>query len=495
MALCLLGAPLAQTQFCSGVALSRVGRNSGVTGRFASLAWNSGSLCGVPRGVIFRERVGGAIKARDGVRLAGVRAGMLEEVANTKIPTSDGREILAFVAKPKVDGKLPVVILVHEFYGLTPEICGKADAIAREVGCIVIAPDTYRGESTKFIPKAIYLALETPQNRVDGDLDEVLAWASTLPDADISRVGLMGFCYGGGKALAYSTKYKIAKATIVVYGKPILDSDVLQNIQGPVLGIFGDKDSQFPEKMVRGFQEALDKAGVPNTISTYKNEGHAFWTNMDQIHLVDGPQRKAWIEVTSFLKDTLNVEDEHLEGATEEDAGVNLEKMSTAGRISNLNPGDGVVIVDHGSRRAQSNEMLHQFVDLYKQKTGHSIVEAAHMELAEPSISHAFDKCVEKGAKRVIICPYFFFPGRHWDRDIPALASKAAGKHAGIPYIVTAPIGLHELMVEVMTDRMEYCLSRVSGNVEECDMCKGTGRCQQLVAASSDQQVQVEANN
>lgn len=412
------------------------------------------------------------------MRQAVVRAGMLEDVANTKIPTTSGdREILAFVAKPsKVNGKLPVVILVHEFYGLTPEICGKADAIAKEVGCIVIAPDTYRGESTRFIPKAIYLALGTPQKRVDADIDEVLAWASTLSDADTSRVGLVGFCYGGGKALAYSTKYKEAKATVVIYGKPILDSDLLKNIYGCVLGIFGDQDSQFPASMVTSFREALDKAEVQNTISIYKDQGHAFWTNMDQV-LSDGPQRKAWIEVTSFLKDTLLVEDKHLNDSAKE-----AEETCTEGRISNLKPSDGVVIVDHGSRRAQSNEMLHLFVDLYKQKTGHPIVEAAHMELAEPSISHAFDRCVEQGAERVIICPYFFFPGRHWDRDIPALSAKAAEKHVDVPYVVTAPIGLHELMVQVLVDRMEYCLSRVAGNVEECDMCRGTGRCQQLAA-------------
>ena len=86
--------------------------------------------------------------------------------------------------------------------------------------------------------------------------------------------------------------------------------------------------------------------------------------------------------------------------------------------------------------------MMLQFVDLYEQKIGHPIVEAAHMELAEPSIAHAFDQCVGQGANRVIICPYFLFPGRHRDTDIPALASKAAEKHAGIPYIVTAPIGI-----------------------------------------------------
>ncbi|KAG6541972.1 hypothetical protein Mapa_016609 [Marchantia paleacea] len=146
---------------------------------------------------------------------------------------------------------------------------------------------------------------------------------------------------------------------------------------------------------------------------------------------------------------------------------------------SKLSDGDGIVIVDHGSRRAQSNAMLHEFVKMYKEKTGRLIVEAAHMELADPSISYAFDQCVEQGATRIIISPYFLFPGRHWDKDIPSIAAEAAKKHHNVPYLVTAPIGLHELMVTVINDRMEYCLSQVAGEVSECDMCDGSGRCKQ----------------
>ncbi|MCO5609093.1 hypothetical protein L7F22_063315 [Adiantum nelumboides] len=108
---------------------------------------------------------------------------------------------------------------------------------------------------------------------------------------------------------------------------------------------------------------------------------------------------------------------------------------------------DGIVIVDHGSRRAQSNAMIHSFVDLFKQKTGHFNVEPAHMELASPTIKEAFDKCIRQGASRVIVAPYFLSPGRHWDKDIPTLAAEATKEHQNISYIVTAPIGLHELMV------------------------------------------------
>ncbi|GLJ20766.1 hypothetical protein SUGI_0378410 [Cryptomeria japonica] len=108
---------------------------------------------------------------------------------------------------------------------------------------------------------------------------------------------------------------------------------------------------------------------------------------------------------------------------------------------------DAVIIVDHGSRRQESNSMLLAFVDMYKEKTVHPIVEPAHMEIAKPTIKEAFDSCVNQGAARVIVSPYFLSPGRHWKQDIPALAAEAAKEHPGIPYIVTAPLGLHELMV------------------------------------------------
>ncbi|XP_077253568.1 uncharacterized protein LOC143892674 isoform X2 [Tasmannia lanceolata] len=139
--------------------------------------------------------------------------------------------------------------------------------------------------------------------------------------------------------------------------------------------------------------------------------------------------------------------------------------------------GDGVVIVDHGSRRKESNLMLNEFVAMFREKTKYPIVEAAHMELAKPSIKDAFDSCVQQGADRVIISPFFLFPGRHWHQDIPSLVAEAAKDHPGVSYLVTAPLGLHDLMVDVMNDRIKYCLSHVAGDSEECTVCSGTGKC------------------
>ncbi|KAG6467204.1 hypothetical protein ZIOFF_074974 [Zingiber officinale] len=118
-----------------------------------------------------------------------------------------------------------------------------------------------------------------------------------------------------------------------------------------------------------------------------------------------------------------------------------------------------------------------EFVAMFKARTGYQIVEPAHMELAEPSISDAFKLCVQKGATRVIVSPFFLFPGRHWLQDIPALVTDASKYHSGISFVITAPLGLHELMVDVMNDRIKYCLSHVAGDADECSVCAGTGKC------------------
>eukprot|EP00268_Persea_americana_P039804 TRINITY_DN3945_c0_g1_i3.p1 TRINITY_DN3945_c0_g1~~TRINITY_DN3945_c0_g1_i3.p1 ORF type:complete len:186 (+),score=40.88 TRINITY_DN3945_c0_g1_i3:249-806(+) len=102
--------------------------------------------------------------------------------------------------------------------------------------------------------------------------------------------------------------------------------------------------------------------------------------------------------------------------------------------------GDGLIIVDHGSRRQESNLMLNEFVAMFRDRTGYPIVEPAHM-------------------------------------DIPSLAAEAAKDHPGVSYIVTAPLGLHELLVDVVNERLKYCLRHAVGDAEECMVCAGTGKC------------------
>jgi len=137
----------------------------------------------------------------------------------------------------------------------------------------------------------------------------------------------------------------------------------------------------------------------------------------------------------------------------------------------------GVIMVDHGSRREESNQLLLKVAAAYDASSTWEIVEPAHMELAEPSIAAAFARCVERGAKRVIVFPYFLSPGRHWHSDIPRLAAAAAANNEDIPFVVTAPLGLHPLMMDVISQRIEHCLQHVEGAADSCEMCADSTGC------------------
>jgi carboxymethylenebutenolidase len=221
-------------------------------------------------------------------------------LANTTFPNAGAVPVAAYVAEPPGVGPHPAVIMIHEFWGLQSSILGKADALARE-GYVVVAPDTYRGSVTSWLPRAIYLSLTTPTERVNVDLDAVFAWLAGRPDVDPNRIIVMGFCYGGGKALRYSLHNRNVAGTGIFYGSLITDPAVLQDLPGPVLGIFGSEDQNPSPDAVREFEIALNAASVPYEITIYEGEGHAFVKDVESIRQ-GGAQGAAWMQFLAFLE-------------------------------------------------------------------------------------------------------------------------------------------------------------------------------------------------
>lgn len=134
----------------------------------------------------------------------------------------------------------------------------------------------------------------------------------------------------------------------------------------------------------------------------------------------------------------------------------------------------GIIIVDHGSRLDESNRLLEQLAEMFarRYKDKYAIVEPAHMELAEPSIASAYERCANRGAKRIVVCPFFLGPGKHWTQDIPRLTAEAAANFPGTKYHVTPTLGLDDLILQLLD-------KRISGCVEQrflCDLCRGTLR-------------------
>jgi sirohydrochlorin ferrochelatase len=124
-----------------------------------------------------------------------------------------------------------------------------------------------------------------------------------------------------------------------------------------------------------------------------------------------------------------------------------------------------IIIVDHGSRSRESNRLLDEVAARFARRFGErfAIVEAAHMELAEPTIAQAYARAVAQGARRIVICPFFLGPGKHIREDIPRLAQEAARAFPDTEYLVAAPLGADDLILELLFKRLTQSLKKHEG--------------------------------
>lgn len=228
----------------------------------------------------------------------------INAVSNTTIPGQNGSpDVRAFVAYPEGEGPFPAVIMIHEFYGLNESIVGKAKGLA-EKGYVVIAPDTFRGSTTSWIPRAIYQVITNKPEQVNQDLDAVYGWINSQPKISADRVGILGFCYGGRTSLAYSLHNNRLATTVIFYGSPETNPETLKALPGPVLGIFGGADNSIPVESVNAFKAGLNQAGIPNEIAIYEGQPHAFVTDIESIRS-GGVQEQAWTQLLQFLEKNL----------------------------------------------------------------------------------------------------------------------------------------------------------------------------------------------
>ncbi len=116
--------------------------------------------------------------------------------------------------------------------------------------------------------------------------------------------------------------------------------------------------------------------------------------------------------------------------------------------------GPAVVLIDHGSREAAANAVVEELAAALRARLPGRAVEFAHLELAPPDLAEAVARCVEAGAREIVVQPFFLAPGRHSARDIPALAQAAAARHTDVSIRVAEPLGTHPALVDALLDRI-----------------------------------------
>lgn len=225
------------------------------------------------------------------------------KVAGEKVP------LRTYVVYPERKEKAPVVIVIHEIFGLTDWVRGVADQLAAE-GFIAVAPDLLSGkgpgggntDSVTSRDEAMKLVRGLGAEEVVTKLNAVREYGIKLPAAN-GKTASIGFCWGGMQSFAYAAAQPELDAAVVYYGTSPSDAAAFEKIEAPVLGLYGSDDARV-NATIDPAKEAMKEAGKTYQANIYEGAGHGFLRQQDG---KDGANMKAaqeaWPATVKFIKE------------------------------------------------------------------------------------------------------------------------------------------------------------------------------------------------
>jgi carboxymethylenebutenolidase len=187
---------------------------------------------------------------------------------------SGERTIKAFVVFPERKEKAPVVIVIHEIFGLTDWVRSVCDQLA-EAGVIAIAPDMLSGQTFPDVDGARKAIQALPKEQVKADLDATAEYALTKIPAANGTLTVSGFCWGGGWAFGYASANPKLKAAYSFYGPAVDNAEDAAKIACPVYGFYAENDARVNATIPKA-EELMKAASKKYEPVTYKGAGHGF---------------------------------------------------------------------------------------------------------------------------------------------------------------------------------------------------------------------------
>src|SRR5271169_6745345 len=191
----------------------------------------------------------------------------------------DGRSVDTFVVYPESKDKRPVVLVIHEIFGLSDWAQELADEVAA-AGYIAVAPDLLSGmgpgggRSSSFAEgKTMEAVSKLPPDQVTADLNAAADYALKIPAAN-GKLYVAGFCWGGGQSFRFATNRGDLSAAFVFYGQPPA-KDAMSRINAPVYGFYAGNDARIGATVPDAIS-AMKAAGKTYEPVTYDGAGHGF---------------------------------------------------------------------------------------------------------------------------------------------------------------------------------------------------------------------------
>ena len=207
-----------------------------------------------------------------------------------RIPTTDGA-IPAYRAMPSEGGPFAPVLVVQEIFGVHEHIKDVCRRFAK-FGYLAVAPELYarQGDVSTLseIDEIRKIVAKVPDAQVMEDLDAAAAWIRTSGKANIEKLGITGFCWGGRIVWLYAAHSTQVKAGVAWYGRltgkandlqPFHPLDIAAGVKAPVLGLYGGSDQGIPLESVEQMRKALQAAERPSVIIVYPDTPHAFFAD------------------------------------------------------------------------------------------------------------------------------------------------------------------------------------------------------------------------
>jgi len=216
-----------------------------------------------------------------------------------------GGEIPAYRAMPATGTGFPVVLVVQEIFGVHEHIQDVCRRFAK-LGYLAIAPELFarQGDVSQLesIDEIRQIVNRVPDEQVMADLDDTIAWAESTGKADIQRLGITGFCWGGRIVWLYAAHNPDLKAGVAWYGRLVGDKteltpqqpvDVAADLRAPVLGLYGGQDRNIPLETVEQMRAELAKGDSGSEIVVYPDAPHGFHADYRDSYRPDAAQ-DAW---------------------------------------------------------------------------------------------------------------------------------------------------------------------------------------------------------
>jgi carboxymethylenebutenolidase len=262
----------------------------------------SGDRVGDKRGITDRmagEHQGDTPEASEAAKTAPSQTVVAKDVAYFK---RADQPITGYLAHPKGKTKnLPAILVVHEWWGLNDNIRAMTRRLAGE-GYLALAVDLYDGKIADKPDRARQIMSKVMQNKEQALTNISAARRWLKRDYSPSKLGIIGWCFGGGWALRGALNMNDnVDAVVMYYGEVITDESQLADLKAPLLGVFGAKDKAVSPENVREFEATLDKLDKPADINIYDGVGHAFANPSGQNYDKEAAD-KAWNKTMAFFE-------------------------------------------------------------------------------------------------------------------------------------------------------------------------------------------------